>query len=146
MGRGGVGPDRAGHAVRGARRALASAISRAATECATYASAAAISVLVALRGAAGARIHATGGASRNALWAQALADVLGREVEVADVAEPSATGGAALVRPGSERGWGERAPTRRFEPAPERHDRYVVHAARYREVFERLEDAFGEAA
>jgi xylulokinase len=121
-------------------------LARAAIECATYATAAAIGVLVALRGAAGVRIRATGGASRSALWAQTLADVLGREVEVADVAEPSARGGAALVRPGAERGWEDVAPSTRFEPEPGRHARYAAHAARYGDIFARLDAAFGEAA
>jgi sugar (pentulose or hexulose) kinase len=121
-------------------------LARAAIECATYATAAAVGVLVALRQPAPVRVRATGGASRSALWAQVLADVLGRDVEVADIVEPSAIGGAQLVCPSAERDWGAIVPTRSFEPQPERHARYAAHAARYRDVFARLDAAFGEAA
>jgi len=121
-------------------------LARAAVECATYATAAAVGVLVALRGEGPVRIRATGGASRSVLWAQTLADVLGRAVEVADVDEPSASGGAQLVCPGAGRRGDLLVPTRAFEPEPERHVRYAAHAARYRDVFARLDAEFGEAA
>ena len=121
-------------------------LARAAIECATYATAAAVGVLAALRGGAPVRIRATGGASRSELWAQTLADVLGRELEVADVDEPSAAGGAELVCPGAERRGAALARTRRFAPEPERHARYAAHAERYRDVFARLDAAFGEVA
>ena len=121
-------------------------LARAAIECAAYATATAVGVLVALRAPAPVLVRATGGASRSALWAQVLADVLGREVEVADVAEPSAIGGAQLVCPGAGHDWGALAPMRSFEPEPERHARYAAHAARYRDVFARLDATFGEAA
>jgi sugar (pentulose or hexulose) kinase len=121
-------------------------LARAAIECATYATAAAIGVLASLRSGELLRVRATGGASRSALWAQTLADVLGRDVEVADVAEPSAAGGARLVCPGTERQWEALVPTRGFEPDAERHSRYEDRAVRYRDVFVRLDAAFGEAA
>jgi sugar (pentulose or hexulose) kinase len=121
-------------------------VARAAIECATYGTAAAIGVLASLRRGEPPRVRATGGASRSALWAQTLADVLGRAVEVADVAEPSAAGGARLVCPGAGRDWQVVVPTRSFEPDAARHDRYRGHAARYRDVFARLDAAFGEAA
>jgi sugar (pentulose or hexulose) kinase len=121
-------------------------LARAATECATYATAAAVGVLVGLRSPAPVRVRATGGASRSGLWAQTLADVLGHTVEVADVEEPSALGGAQLVCPGSGRRWSELVPVRGFEPEPGRHERYAVHAARYGDVFARLDAAFGEPA
>jgi sugar (pentulose or hexulose) kinase len=121
-------------------------LARAAIECATYSTATAIGVLASLRRGEPLRVRATGGASRSALWAQTLADVLGRPVEVADVAEPSAKGGARLVCPGTGREWETLVPMRSFEPDAQRHDRYVAHAARYRDVFARLDAAFGEAA
>ena len=121
-------------------------LARAAIECAAYATAAAIGVLVALRDPAPVLVRATGGASRSAVWAQVLADVLGRQVEVADVAEPSAIGGAQLVCPGAGHDWGALAPTHTFEPELERHARYAAHAARYGDVFARLDATFGEAA
>jgi sugar (pentulose or hexulose) kinase len=121
-------------------------LARSAIECATYATAGAVGVLVAARGGRAVRVRATGGASRSELWAQTLADVLGREVEVADVAEPSATGGAQLVCPGARGSWDDLVPTRGFEPSAERGERYAAHAERYRDVFARLDAAFGEAA
>jgi xylulokinase len=121
-------------------------LARAAIECATYGTAAAIGVLASLRPGEPLSVRATGGASRSALWAQTLADVLGSAVEVADVAEPSAAGGARLVCPGTEHHWEGLVPTRSFEPDVERHERYADRAARYRDVFARLDAAFGEAA
>jgi len=121
-------------------------LARAAIECATYATAAAVGVLAQCSGGTPVSVRATGGASRSTLWAQTLADVLGREIEVADVAEPCATGGAQLVCPGDERDWAALVPTRSFAPDPERSARYARHAERYRSVFAALDGAFGEAA
>jgi len=120
-------------------------LARAAIECATYATAAAIEALVD-RDQRSARVRALGGASHSNAWAQTLADVLDREVEVADLPDPAARAGALLVCPGCDIVVDDGVPTRSFLPVPARHARYAEFAQRFREVSARLDAAFGEPA
>jgi xylulokinase len=84
------------------------------------------------------RIVFTGGTSRSPFAAQMLADVLGRNVTVADVTEPSAVAGAVLVAGVSAGG----AQNSIYEPDPDRHAAYQAQGDRYRDSFARLQEAF----
>ena len=147
LGRGGVGPARAGDAVRHARRALARRPRPRRDRVRD------IRDRVGDRRAGGVAGRRRGCGS--APPAAPAAARCGRRRSPTSSAARSRSrtspsrrrpAGRHWSRPGAERGWGEPAPTRRFEPEPERHERYAAHAARYGEVFARLDAAFGEAA
>jgi sugar (pentulose or hexulose) kinase len=85
-------------------------------------------------------VRFTGGASRSALGAQMMADVLGRPVDVPDLGEPGAAGGAALVV-GSDALGDPRVRT--FFPDPECHEAYRALAAHNLDCYRRLQEQFG---
>jgi xylulokinase len=85
-------------------------------------------------------VRFTGGASRSPFNCQMLADVLGRAVDVPDVGEPGAAGGAALVA-GSDAL--ADAPLRRFAPDAERHRAYREQAEHHFDAYLRLQEQFG---
>jgi xylulokinase len=85
-------------------------------------------------------VRFTGGASHSPFNCQMLADVLGRAVDVPDVGEPGAAGGAALVVGPQALG---NAPVRTFIPDPERHEAYRAQATHYLDTYERLQEQFG---
>jgi sugar (pentulose or hexulose) kinase len=120
----------------------ASDVARAVLECACYATAGALVPLEALRGERISAVVATGGASRSPAWAQMLADVLGREVRVPRLEEPTARAGAQLVT-----GHGGASPAETVYAAdPARHAVYGELVECHRDAHARLLDAFGNGA
>jgi sugar (pentulose or hexulose) kinase len=83
----------------------------------------------------------TGGTSRSPFACQLLADVLDRVVQVPDVREPAAVGGAVLVAGEDARGAPELVA---FAPDAERHSAYARHGARFLDAYARLQEQFGE--
>jgi len=93
-----------------------------------------------------ARILFTGGSAQAPLWAQMMADILGRPLQVPRVAEPAAAAGAQLVL------WGQGAHETlpapdvvTYWPDPERSRQYEPCYRRYLDVFEKMQRQFGEA-
>jgi sugar (pentulose or hexulose) kinase len=80
-----------------------------------------------------------GGGSRSPFAAQMLADVSGRAVEVPELANATALGGARLVA-GAEPDEGP--PRRRYEPDDAMHRAYRPFLERYCDTFARLRTAF----
>jgi sugar (pentulose or hexulose) kinase len=119
-------------------RHTAGDLARATLECSCYAVGANLAPLEAL---AGRRepIVLTGGASRSELYAQMLADVLDRAVEVPAAPEPALLGGARLVL--GDGALAAPPPPRLYSPEPERHRRYREHAERYAATFDALRPA-----
>ncbi len=90
------------------------------------------------------RIVFTGGCASVPLWAQMMADVLGRPLEVPAVAEAAAAGGARLVL-GSHTGE-EQLPApavRVYTPDRSRTDAYERYYRAYLDVFETMQKNFG---
>jgi len=86
----------------------------------------------------------TGGCASVPLWAQMLADVLGRSLHVPQVSEPAAAAGAQLVLWGQ--GGGEVLPAPAatvYEPDLGRTLQYEPHYRAYVEVFEKMQTHFG---
>lgn len=90
------------------------------------------------------RIVATGGGVRSELWAQILADVLGKPIEI--VEDPgSAVGAARLAQASHDPSVLERlAPVvaRTVDPDPDRVGRYAETFLRYRETYRRVAPLF----
>ncbi|MBS1252587.1 MAG: Autoinducer-2 kinase [Anaerolineales bacterium] len=89
------------------------------------------------------RVLFTGGSAGVPLWAQTMADVLGRTLEVPQVVEPAAAAGAQLVL------WGQGdarelppPPVTVYEPDPDRAARYEPHYHVYLNVFEKMQRHF----
>ena len=87
----------------------------------------------------------TGGSAGVPLWAQMMADVLGRPLHVPQVAEPAASAGAQLVL------WGQDSPHTLpepqmtvYQPDSTRSQQYEPHYRAYVEVFEAMQAQFGE--
>lgn len=85
----------------------------------------------------------TGGSAGAPLWAQMMADVLGRPLSVPHMAEPAASAGAQLVL------WGQDRPDNlppppfsRYEPDPARSAAYEPIYQTYLEVFEKMQRHF----
>jgi len=115
-------------------------VARAILECICHAVRGNLDALEAsLHGPSG-RIVFTGGTSRSPLAAQMLSDVLGRPVSVAEVPEPSAVAGAMLVS-GDQAAGSPRHTL--YEPDLGRHGAYEAYGDRYRDLFARLQEAFG---
>ncbi len=93
--------------------------------------------------APGARIVASGGAlNRSRVWAQIIADVLGRTLYMSSVREASSRGTAllALEAEGKLKSITEaQAPVARtFEPSLARHERYKEAMERHQKIYERI--------
>lgn len=91
------------------------------------------------------RVVFTGGAARAPVWAQMMADITGRTLVVPHVPEPAAVAGAVLV----QRGSGEVAPVPSlaadcYVPHEGRAKAYEPLYRRYLEVFERMQQDFGQ--
>lgn len=85
----------------------------------------------------------TGGSARVPLWAQMLADVLGRPLVVPDVAEPAAAAGAQLVLWHHDPAATLPAPALiEYTPDPERTAAYEPVYRGYIEVFEKMQRHF----
>ena len=89
----------------------------------------------------------TGGSAGAPLWAQMMADVLGRPLHVPRVAEPAAAAGAQLVL------WGQGSaevlpapPLTVYEPDLVRAQQYEPHYRAYLEVFEKMQTHFAAPA
>ena len=87
----------------------------------------------------------TGGCARAPLWAQMMADVLGRPLYVPRVTEPAASAGAQLVL------WGQGStdvlpapPATVYEPDPARTQRYEPCYRAYLDVFEKMQNHFAD--
>jgi len=85
----------------------------------------------------------TGGSAGAPLWAQMMADVLGRPLCVPQVTEPAASAGAQLVL------WGQGSedvlpgpPVTLYEPDPTRTEQYEPHYRTYLDVFEKMQEHF----
>jgi sugar (pentulose or hexulose) kinase len=90
------------------------------------------------------RILFTGGCASVPLWAQMMADVLGRAIEVPDVPEPAAVAGAQLVLMGHQDGGHLAVPdTTRYKADPARAMAYEPHYRAYRHVFDNMQEYFG---
>lgn len=117
-------------------------VARAMLECSCYAVRSNLVPLEALAGGRTERVILTGGASRSPLYAQMLADVLDRTLQVPAVPEPAMLGGARLVL-------GDAAPEdaidepRVYAPDGARHRRYRGHAERYDAVYDALRAVAG---
>jgi xylulokinase len=114
-------------------------VARATLECVSHAVRGNLEALEASLSKPCRRIIFTGGTSRSPFAAQMLADVLGREISVADVSEPSAVAGAALIA-GEEAGSVQHTV---YEADPERHAAYNEHGNHYLDSFARLREALG---
>jgi autoinducer 2 (AI-2) kinase len=89
------------------------------------------------------RVLFTGGCARAPLWAQMMADVLGRPLYVPQVTEAAASAGAQLVLWGQ--GGGEVLPgptTACYDPDPARSRQYEPYYRAYVEVFEKMQEHF----
>lgn len=85
----------------------------------------------------------TGGSARVPFWAQMMADVSGRALNVPGAAEPSARAGAQLVawaagRPGEL----PRSPVTHYEPDPALTEAYEPVYWNYVQVFEKMQQHF----
>ena len=85
----------------------------------------------------------TGGSAGAPLWAQMMADVLGRPLCVVQVTEPAASAGAQLVL------WGQGSedvlpgpPVTVYEPDPTHTEQYEPHYRTYLDVFEKMQEHF----
>ena len=85
----------------------------------------------------------TGGCARAPLWAQMMADVLGRPLRVPQMAEPAASAGAQLVL------WGQgiadvlpKPPVTVYEPDLTRTQQYEPYYRAYLDVFEKMQKYF----
>ena len=90
------------------------------------------------------RLLFTGGSATVPLWAQMMADVLGRSLHVPQVQEAGAAAGAQLVL------WNQASdellpppPETTYEPDAECSEQYEPHYRRYLEVFENMQERFG---
>jgi sugar (pentulose or hexulose) kinase len=115
-------------------------LARAIIECNAYAVQANLAALEAHLDTAVDPVLFTGGTSRSTFACQVLADVLGRTVQVPDVREPTAAGGAALIGGLAALGT-SRVST--YTPDPERHDVYGEHVTNYIASYSQLQKEFG---
>ena len=107
----------------------------------TYAIACDLARIETLAPERGRPVLLAGGGARSAFAAQMLADVSGRAVEVPELANATALGGARLVAGTSPPP--EAAPARRrYEPDEAMHEAYRPFLARYADTFARLRAAF----
>ena len=83
--------------------------------------------------------------SKCALWAQILADVLGKTVRVPLVPEASAVAGGRLILKDQRDAWGGPLPVSHYQPDPQRHTAYQPYYERYLKVHEGLGATFGGA-
>jgi sugar (pentulose or hexulose) kinase len=120
-------------------------VARAMLECTCHAVRANVEQLEAAAGARFPSVRLTGGSSGSDLFAQLLADVLGKRVCVPQVAEPSALAGGRIVLAGDRAAWGDPQPTVWFEPDEERSAAYARYGERYLAVYDRLREPPGQA-
>ncbi len=116
-------------------------LARATYESMTYAIACDLARIETLAPAPGRPVLFAGGGSRSAFAAQMLADVSGRTVEVPELANATALGGARLVADASPPPEARPA-RRRYEPDDALHAAYRPFLERYRDTFARLRIAF----
>lgn len=91
------------------------------------------------------RIVFTGGCASAPLWSQMMADVLGRPLEVPDVPEPTAAGGARLILSECDGRGGLPEPlVKLYEPDPTRSEAYKPYYRTYLRVFETMRERFGD--
>ena len=92
-------------------------------------------------------VRLTGGAARSPLWSQILADVFDLPVAVAESAHGSAEGAALLAAMGVGLPVAPAAdPAHRYQPDPERAQRYAEYYAAYRDLYPALKDSFARIA
>jgi len=119
-------------------------VARATMESTCYAVRSNLEGLEAVHGAPFTAVTFTGGAAQNPLWVQMLADVLGVPIRVAEVPEASAIGGGRLVLKDHPHDWGTPLPARHYQPDAGHHVDYQPYYDRYRTIFRRLSETFGE--
>ncbi len=119
-------------------------VARATMESTCYAVRSNLEGLEAVHGAPFTAVTFTGGAAQSPLWAQMLADVLGAPIRVVEVPEASAIGGGRLVLKNHPHDWGGPLPARHYQPDAVRHADYQPYYDRYRTIFRRLLETFGE--
>lgn len=91
------------------------------------------------------RIVFTGGCASAPLWSQMMADVLGRPLEVPDVPEPAAAGGARLILSRCDGTAELPAPrVKLYEPDATRTKVYEPYYRTYLRVFETMRERFGD--
>jgi sugar (pentulose or hexulose) kinase len=115
-------------------------LGRAVIECNAYAIQANLTALEPHLGTAASPVLFIGGTSRSPFACQVLADVLGRNVQVPDVQEPAAAGGAALITGLTTR---RARPVSTYTPDPERHHAYGAHVTNYIASYSRMQKEFG---
>ncbi len=103
-----------------------------------------IGQIEAVTGRAAAELTLSGGMTRSAVLPRVIADVTGLPVQVAREPESAALGCAMLIAAAESGGFGDAARTMvqrvRIEPDAQQHERYEAPYAKWRELYERLDD------